>query len=120
MCAAHNFTPGYAKCLVAATPTELLVNAERGKETRGLSPDDIARMEHEMESLGREFKLIEESHGKNTLNLTIVVAYLTKLLDNARVARHLSNHHPEILVEFQKLVAARNLVDEAQLKQTTE
>jgi hypothetical protein len=111
MCAASNFSVSYAKCLVAATPGEHLVDEERPKEVRGLSPDDIARMEHEMESLGREFKLIEESHGKNVLNLVIVQGYLRKLLDNARVVRFLSQSHPEILGEFQKLVEARNLQD---------
>lgn len=109
MCAAGNFSVGYAKCLSAATPADLLVEGERGKDVRGLSPEDIARMEHEMESLGREFKLIEESHGKNVLNLVLVVGYLRKLLDNPRVTRHLSHHHPEILTEFQKLVETRNL-----------
>ena len=94
MCAANNFSVGYAKCLVAATPAEQLVDAERAKEIRGLSPEDISRMEHEMESLGREFKLIEESHGKNVLNLVIVVGYLRKLLDNARVVRFLCPEPP--------------------------
>jgi hypothetical protein len=111
MCAANNFSAGYVKCLVAATPPDHLLDGERSKEIRGLSPEDISRMEHELDSLGREFKLIEESHGKNTLNLVLVVGYMRKLLDNPRVARHLSNHHPEILVEFQKLVEARNLAD---------
>jgi hypothetical protein len=110
MCAANNFSVGYARCLVAATPEELLIDAGR-KDVRGLSPEDVSRMEHELESLGREFKLIEESHGKNVLNLVLVVGYLRKLLENPRVYRHLSHHHPEIAAEFQKLVEARNLGD---------
>ena len=113
MCAASIFSVSYAKCLVVATPGEQLVDEERPKEVRGLSPDDIARMEHEMESLGHEFTLIEESHGKNVLNLVIAQGYLRKLLDNARVVRFLSQNHPEILGEFQKLVEARNLNDGA-------
>jgi len=68
-------------------------------------------MEHEMESLGREYKLIEETHGKNAVSLTVVVAYLKKLVENSRVARYLGQHHPEIHAEFQKLVEARNLGD---------
>lgn len=111
MCAASNFSVGYAKCLVAATPAEQLLDGDRPKELGGLSPEDISRMEHEMESLGREFKVIEESHGKNVLNLVLVVGYLRKLLDNARVVRFLSSNHPEILVEFQKLVEAKHLQD---------
>ena len=74
MCAARTiFQIGYVKCLVAASSPEQLIDAERGKDIRGLSPEDISRMEHEMETLGKEFKFIEESHGKNVLNLVLVV-----------------------------------------------
>jgi hypothetical protein len=41
----------------------------------------------------------------------IVNGYLKKLLDNARVVRFMSQNHPEILTEFQKLVEARTLED---------
>src|SRR5207244_697276 len=109
MCAASNYSLGYARCLVAATPVENLTDADRGKEIRGLSPEDISRMEHEMDSLGRDFKLIEESHGKNVLNLILVVGYLRKLTENTRIVRFLSQRHAEILCEFQKLVESRNL-----------
>lgn len=85
MNAANNYSVGYMKCMVSTTPAELLMDGERTKEVRTLS-----RMEHQMESLGREFKLIEESHGKNTLSLTLVVGFLRKLLDNARVGRFLA------------------------------
>jgi hypothetical protein len=101
---------------VAATPVDSLVEAERGRDNRGMSPEDVSRMEHESESLNREFRLVEESHGKNVLNLVLVVCYLRKILENPRVARHLSQHHPEILAEFQKLVEARNLGDGAHTK----
>lgn len=109
MCAAGNFSVGYTKCLVTSTPAEQLVSAGQTKEAHGLTPEDISRMEHEMESLGREFKLIEESHGKNTLNLVLVIGYVRKLLDNARVVRFLSQNHPEILAEFQKLAETKSL-----------
>lgn len=68
-------------------------------------------MEHETELLGREFRLIEETHGKNTMNLVLIVAYLRKLLENARVTRYFSQHHAETLVEFQKLVESRSLAE---------
>jgi hypothetical protein len=120
MIAANNYSAGYAKCLVTATAGELLIDPERGKVNRGLSSEDISRMEHELGTLGREFKLIEESHGKNVLNLVLVVAYLRKLLENSRIFRYLTNHHCEILAEFQKLIEARNLGDGAQLKSSVE
>lgn len=113
MCASGNYSIGYGRCLVAATPQEQMMDSDHPKEIRGLSPEDIARMEHEMETLGREFKLIEESHGRNVLNLVVVSGYLRRILDNARVVRFLSQSHPEILTEFQKLVEAKNLGDAA-------
>jgi len=120
MCATKNYPVGYTQCLVAASSADLLTDAERGREARGLSPEDVSRMEHEMESLGREFKLIEESHGKNVLNLVLVVGYLRKILENARVLRYLTQRHPEILREFQRLVESRGLADGLQGKPSGE
>lgn len=113
MSAAHNFSVAYAKCLVATTQDDQLIDADRPKECRGLSPDEIARMEHEMATLGKEFKLIEESHGRNVLNMVIVGGYLRKLLDNARVTRFLGQHYPEIAAELQKAATSKNLSDES-------
>ena len=109
MLAANTFTRRYAECLFAATPQEQLLEPDQPKDIRGLCPEDISRMEREMESLGQDFRLIEESHGRNVLNLVLVVGYLKKLLDNARVVRYLSQHHAEILAEFQKIVETKSL-----------
>lgn len=109
MISSSNFTKSYAQCLLAATPQEQLIDQEREKEVQGLSPEDIARIEHEMSTIEGDFRAIEENHGKNVLNLVIVVGYLKKLLDNARVLRFLSRHHPELLTEFQNVVEAREL-----------
>jgi hypothetical protein len=120
MCAAGNFTVGYVKCLVVTTTTEQLVEGESGKKVRGLSPEDVGRMEREMESHAAEFKLIEESHGKNVLNLVLVVGYLRKLTNNAHVMRYLSQRYPGILLELQKLVESRALAEGGVGKVATE
>jgi ParB-like chromosome segregation protein Spo0J len=109
MCASHNFSITYAKCLTTATPEDQLVEPENRKETDGLSSADIARMEREMETLSGDFKQIEAAHGKNVLNFVVVVGYLKKLLDNARIVRYLAQSYPEILDEFQKIVESRSL-----------
>jgi hypothetical protein len=103
MVAANNFSTDYAMCLIAATPKKDLVETDKNKVLPGMKPEDIARMEREMELLGRDFLMIEESHGKNTLNLVLAVAYLRKLLDNANVVKYLLQRYPDILSEFQKL-----------------
>src|SRR5262249_29411384 len=109
MVAANNFSTDYATCLIAATPEKDLVDTDKSKVLHGMKPEDVARMEREMELLGRDFLLIEEAHGKNTLNLVLAVAYLRKLLDNASVIKYLSQRHSDILGEFQKLAEAADL-----------
>jgi hypothetical protein len=39
----------------------------------------------------------------NTHPFKLIACYLRKILDNPRIARHLAQHHQEILAEFQKL-----------------
>jgi hypothetical protein len=68
-------------------------------------------MEREMDSLVRDLRLIEDSHGRNVLNLVLVVGYLKKLLDNARVVRYLSQNYAEILAEFQKIAETKSLAE---------
>jgi hypothetical protein len=109
MIAANTYTTTYAKCLFAATPQEQLVEPEKPKEVRGLKPEDMMRMEKELDTLGSDFKLIEQNHGRNVLNLVLAVAYLRKLLDNAAVVRFLSQRHNDILGEFHRLVASASL-----------
>jgi len=117
MCASGNFTMAYVKCLVAATPVDQTVEGDRPKELKALSAEDVSRMEHEMVSLSRDFRVMEETHGKNTLHLVIVTGYLRKLLDNVRVVRFLVQKHPEILTECQKLVDNRGLKEQAAAQQ---
>jgi len=69
----------------------------------------MSRMERELENLSQDLRSVEESHGRNVLNLVLVVDYLKKLLDNARVVRYLSQHNPDILAEFQKIVESKTL-----------
>lgn len=111
MCAASNFSVGYAKCLVTTSSDDQLLDGNKGKEPLPISPEEMARLEREMECLGREFKLIEETHGQNTLHLVIVLGYLKKLLNNAAVVKFLSKHYADILAEFQKLAESKGLQD---------
>lgn len=100
MRASNNYKMGYIKCLVAATAADELVEDDRPKELQSLSPEDVSRIENEMVTLSRDFKAMEESHGRNTLHLVIVTGYLRKLLDNVRVLRFLVQRHSDVLAEF--------------------
>ena len=109
MAAANNFTTSYARALYFATQRHMLVEPEKAKETGGVSPVEIARMEKEMQVLEQGFRLVEASYSRNMLNLMVARNYLVRLLDNARVVRFLSQRYPEILSEFQKVTDATSL-----------
>ena len=109
MVAADNMTRAYAKCLVAATPPDLLIENERSDPNHGLNPKDLARMRREMEGLEREFKSVQSDYGQNMLNLVVVAAYLRRLLDNTAVVKFLSRHEPDLLEEFQRIIDSADL-----------
>lgn len=109
MTAAGNFTAGYAKALLAATKQHDLVHPERPKRVRGMSTEQMARMEREMETVQHDFKVVEASYGDQVLELVIASAYLSKLIANSEIARYLDLHHPELVQEFKAIVAASSL-----------
>jgi hypothetical protein len=94
---------------LAATRQEDLAQPERPKKIRGLTSEQMARMEREMEGLQREFKAVEASYGDSVLNLVVASGYLAQLIGNPRISRYLERHHPEILAEFKAIVAASSL-----------
>jgi 6-phosphogluconate dehydrogenase (decarboxylating) len=49
------------------TPKSQLAHPGKPKVKEGLSPEEIGKMEQEMESLERDLKSVEESHGESML-----------------------------------------------------
>ena len=107
--ATNNFSVPYMKALLASTPAEMLVDPDKHKVIEGLTPEQIAKMEKEMDALHRDLKLIEASHGNEALNLVLARGYLTKLFSNARVVRYLTQHYGDIFHELQVIVEATSL-----------
>lgn len=109
MVATNNITVSYAQALLAATPPNMLVNEGGPKKVKGVTADQMAKMEREMANLESQFKLVEQSYGQDVLNLVLARGYLTKLLDNEAVIRFLSQNNPDILREFSGIVQATAL-----------
>lgn len=107
MIAMNRFSWPYAKSLVAATPQHQLVSEKR-KAIRGLSDEQLDLMEREATNIDREFRMIEQSYGRDHLDLVLATGYLCRLIDNVRVVHHLARHHPELLSEFQRIVQMRD------------
>jgi ParB-like chromosome segregation protein Spo0J len=109
MATAGNYSLSYARALLAATRQADLVKSDEPKKIAGMTPEQMARMEREMEKLQRDLKTVESRYGEDVLQLVIASGYLSKLVGNAEVKRYLSQHHPEILSEFRAIIAATSL-----------
>lgn len=109
MSAMNNFTARYAQALLAATRREDLAQPDRPKKIGGLSAEQMARMEREMDGLQREFKAVSASYGDTVLNLVVAAGYLSSLIGNPRVSGYLERRHPEILTEFKAIIGAISL-----------
>lgn len=107
MVAMNRYTVSYARSLVAASPEDQLVECKT-KKVRGLTPEQVARMETESARLQREFKMIEQDYGADHLDLVLASGYVGRLLSNARIVGFLAHAHPEILAEFQKISELQN------------
>lgn len=120
MISAGNFTSAYAKALLAATRQADLLHANKPKKVGGMTSDQMARMEREMESLTQDFKALETSYGDDVLHLVIASGYLSRLIGNSEIERYLRGRHSEILDEFRAIVAAASLDRAVTLGGTTE
>lgn len=106
MIAANNYTIAYATALLAGTPSSELVGEKKAKKVRGVTADAMARMEKELARLQESMAEVQDTYGKEHLQLTVVRGYLAKLLGNPRVVRYLLQHRPEYLEHFQAIADA--------------
>ncbi|WP_447776692.1 plasmid partitioning protein RepB C-terminal domain-containing protein [Variovorax boronicumulans] len=109
MVAANSITASYARALLAATPSEMLVAGKKPLRQVALSQEQLARMENEMSNLLTQYKIAEQSHGEDMLNLMLARGYIVKLMDNPRVMRYIQRSFPEILEEFSKIVEVTSI-----------
>lgn len=109
MLSASNMTVPYADALLAATPDDMLLEPKRSRRLAGVSQEQMARMEREMQNVHCQFRLVEQGYGQDVLQLVLLRGYLAKLIGNAQVRKFLQTKSPEILEQFQALVAAANL-----------
>jgi len=113
------YSVSYARVLWTATPKDQLSNPNKPKKIKGLTEEQMDRMENEMANLEREYQLVEENYGTGMLNLTLAKGYLTKLLGNAKVISYLVRQQPEILSQFQRISEMGSLDDIVSEKQSS-
>ena len=109
MTAMNNFTAAYARAILAATPQDHLANPDKPKKLAGVTPEQMARMERELESLNTTFRARETTFGDDVLQLVLSAKYVERLIANENVAGYLSERHPEILAQFRTVSQATSL-----------
>ena len=109
MVTSGTYTKAYAEALAMTAPADQQVEQAATKKAAGTRPEDLARMENELKALEKDFAMLDETYGRNVVDLTLARGYLKKLLDNGKVVRFLAQKYPEILAEFQRIVEAMSL-----------
>lgn len=100
MVAMNNFTRGYARTLLAATPNSNLAQGRKRSRPREVTEEQLKLMRRELANLDREFRLIEELYGPDHLDLVLAKGYLGRLVANEQISRYLQQHHKDILSEL--------------------
>ncbi|SFI64429.1 ParB-like nuclease domain-containing protein [Phyllobacterium sp. CL33Tsu] len=101
---ANNYSTAYIGAILAGTPQAQLADPTKPKQLRGMTVEAIARMEKELARLQQGMSSIQESYGKDHLELTVIKGYIKRLLGNARVVSYLLATRPEYVPELQSVV----------------
>jgi len=76
-------------------------------------------MEREMKVLEKDFRRIEDSHGRNTLNLVLAAGYIRRLIGNTAVLKFMTRKYGDVLGEFEKLAEAADLGDASETAESS-
>lgn len=109
MVAAGTYSATYARALVMTSAKDQLVNPDSAKKVPGINPDDLARVEHEVQVQERGFRMLDETYNEHVMALTIARGYLRSILENGRLVRFLAQNFREFLTEFQRIVESNTL-----------
>lgn len=109
MSSVNNITVPYVEALFVATPANLLVGEKKQTKLTGVTVEQMAIMEHEMGNLQTQYKLVEQTYGQDVLNLVIAKGYLAKLMENDTVRKFIDRYQPDIIPEFESIIATVSL-----------
>ena len=94
----------YAKSLLDGTSEDQLVEWTVKKRISPAALEKRVRLEEENISLSEDIRYLKEAYGTDMLNLTLLQAYLKRLLDNEKVAIYLQKYHLAIFDKFAEVV----------------
>lgn len=74
------------------------------KRSRRAAANQQSVMEQGSDALLEDIKMVQKSYTGDLLSLTIAAGYLARMLENARIERHLVKHHPDIFQAIQEVL----------------
>lgn len=105
-----NYSAGFARAILAATPEDhLVVSRKKAQNVGEITREQIARLERELSAIQQRTRCVEENYGADNLTLTVTKTYLAKLLGRTLIAKWLNEHRPDYLVEFQSIAEISSL-----------
>ncbi|WP_414442313.1 plasmid partitioning protein RepB C-terminal domain-containing protein [Burkholderia sp. 22PA0106] len=100
MVAANKFTATYAEMILIATRPDALAEGAKPKKKDEISPEDLAKMENEMDRLRQDCQGVEEEMGETMLSLVVAKSFMARLLRNESIERYLNQHHRDLLTSL--------------------
>lgn len=113
MISANNFSANYARALLVTTKPVDLIKPD-AKAIKGVSAEQIEKMERELAAVSEDFHELEAAYGDDTLVLVIAAGFLERLLSKRTIENFLASSHVEILETFRSVVSAASLDPPAQ------
>lgn len=109
MVASNNYSMRFARGLLAVTKPDGLVDPDQVyKRSRRAAANQQSVMEQGSDALLEDIKMVQKSYTGDLLSLTIAAGYLARMLENARIERHLVKHHPDIFQAIQEVLRVVN------------
>ena len=106
MIAVGDYSVAYARALVSASSPDQLVNPDKARTHRKVSPEEIDQIERELANLQGDVERIEETFAADHFNLVLATSYVRSLLRNAQITRYMETYHRNLLEEFRNICEA--------------
>ena len=93
MIAANRVSKPYAEMMLIGSKSEMLVNKKSVNKRKNFSPEEIAKMQLEIEKMQKDYTQVENNIGDVMLTLIVAKGYISKLLKNNTVQQYLIQYH---------------------------
>lgn len=97
MIASNRFSITYAEMILVTTRPDALTDKAKPQKKVDVSPEELARMEVEMERLRQDCQTVEDTVGDTMLSLVVAKGFMSRLLRNENIHGHLRRHHKDSL-----------------------